>query len=166
MLTPVRTLDYVILLCEDIARMKAFYHETLGFPIERDWDDWIEMRVGAVLLTLRKRGRPYDGEKSLHSAGVQLAFRVAPREVDQCYAELLHMQVEILEPPRDHARLLQACDALAHGRRREVHAAGELGPGQLRIACELGDDRAVQVVEKAVHAVELRSEGHRAATPS
>jgi glyoxylase I family protein len=81
--------------------MKAFYHETLGFPIERDWDDWIEMRAGAILLTLRKRGRPYDGSKHPYSASVQLAFRVAPPEVDQCYAELLHMQVEILEPPRD-----------------------------------------------------------------
>ena len=101
MLTHIRTLDYVILLCEDTERMKAFYHETLGFAIERDWDDWIEMRVGAVLLTLRKRGRSYDGEKHPHSASVQLAFRVALQEVDQCYAELLHMQVEILEPPRD-----------------------------------------------------------------
>jgi len=81
--------------------MKAFYHETLGFPIERDWEDWIEMRVGALLLTLRRRGRPYDGPKHPHSAGIQLAFRVAPHEVDQCYAELLQKQVDIIEPPRD-----------------------------------------------------------------
>jgi len=101
MLTHIHTLDYVVLLCDDTARMKAFYHETLGFPIERDWEDWIEMRVGAVLLTLRKRGRPYDGEKSPHSAGIQLAFRVAPRDVEDCYTELLRKQVEIVEPPRD-----------------------------------------------------------------
>jgi hypothetical protein len=31
--------------------MKAFYHGTLGFPIYRDWGEWIEMRLGAVLLT-------------------------------------------------------------------------------------------------------------------
>ena len=95
------TLDYVILLCEDIARMKAFYHELLGFPIERDWEDWIEMRAGMVLLTLRKRGRSYDGPSIYNSAGVQLAFRVAPHEVDTWYIELLQKQVEILEPPRD-----------------------------------------------------------------
>ena len=95
------TLDYVILLCDDLARMKAFYHEVLGFPIERDWHDWVEMRVGAVLLTLRRRGRPYDGPTHPGSAGVQLAFRVAPREVETCYSELLQKQVEILEPPRD-----------------------------------------------------------------
>ena len=101
MLTNIRNLDYVVLLCNDMARMKAFYHGTLGFPIHRDWEDWIELRVGAILLTLRRRGRPYDGEKYPNSAGVQLAFRVAPSEVDGCYAELLDKQVEIIEAPRD-----------------------------------------------------------------
>jgi catechol 2,3-dioxygenase-like lactoylglutathione lyase family enzyme len=95
------TLDYVILLCEDLARMKAFYHEVLGFPIERDWEDWIEMRAGAVLLTLRRRGRPYDGQIPGDSAGVQLAFRVEPQEVDKWHSELLKKQAQIVEPPRD-----------------------------------------------------------------
>ncbi len=95
------TLDYVILLCEDVATMKSFYHEVLGFPIERDWEDWIELRAAAVLLTLRKRGRPYDGPIPQGSAGVQLAFRVAPSEVERWYFELLEKKVEILEPPRD-----------------------------------------------------------------
>ena len=94
------TLDYVILLCEDIARMKAFYHELLGFPIERDWEDWIEMRAGTILLTLRRRGRSYDGPTS-RGAGVQLAFRVEPHEVNDWHAKLLQERVEILEPPRD-----------------------------------------------------------------
>lgn len=101
MLTDIHNLDYVILLCEDIARMKAFYHETLGFPIERDWDDWIEMRAGTVRLTLRRRGRAYDGPESPGAAGVQLAFRVAPVDVDACYEELIQRKVEIIEGPRD-----------------------------------------------------------------
>jgi catechol 2,3-dioxygenase-like lactoylglutathione lyase family enzyme len=101
MLTHIRNLDYVVLLCNDPARMKAFYHGILGFPISRDWEDWIEMRVSTLLPTLRKRGRPYDGEKYPNSAGVQLAFRVAPHEVDSCHTELLDKQVEIIEPPRD-----------------------------------------------------------------
>ena len=95
------TLDYVILLCEDLGLMKTFYHDVLGLPIERDWADWIEMRAGAVLLTLRHRGRPYDGPSRDGSAGVQLAFRVPPPEVDAWYNKLLQKQVEILEPPRD-----------------------------------------------------------------
>ena len=81
--------------------MKAFYHNVLGFAIERDWEDWIEMRAGAVLLTLRKRGRPYDGPQFHGSAGVQLAFRVAPHEVQTWHTGLLNKRVEILEPPRD-----------------------------------------------------------------
>ena len=101
MLTDIHHLDYVILLCDDLARMKAFYHDALGFPIERDWDDWIEMRAGAVLLTIRIRGRSYDGQKVPGAAGVQLAFRVSPTEVDACYEELLELEVEVLEAPRD-----------------------------------------------------------------
>jgi len=97
----IRALDYVILLCEDTARMRSFYHEVLGFPVERDWEDWIEMRAGAVLLTLRKRGRPYDGAKTPGAAGVQLAFRVEPEEVQAYHLELLEKHVEILEAPRD-----------------------------------------------------------------
>ena len=95
------TLDYVILLCEDLAQMKAFYHEILGFPIERDWDDWSEMRLGTILLTLRSRGRPYDGPAAQGSTGLQLAFRVEPDEVHKWYEQLLKKNIEILEPPRD-----------------------------------------------------------------
>jgi catechol-2,3-dioxygenase len=101
MLANIRNLDYVILLCEDVELMKSFYHGSLGFPIYRDWEDWVELRVGVVLLTLRKRGRPYDGGKLSHSASIQLAFRVAPTEVDQCYRQLLEKKVEMIEAPRD-----------------------------------------------------------------
>ena len=52
MLSAIRNLDYVVLLYEDMPRMRAFYHGILGFPIYRDWDGWLEMRVGAILLTL------------------------------------------------------------------------------------------------------------------
>ena len=59
------------------------------------------MRLGSVLLTLRRRGRSYDGRGLQGSAGVQLAFRVTQHEVATWYAELRKKQVEILEPPRD-----------------------------------------------------------------
>jgi len=101
MLKNIRNLDYVILLCEEIPRMRVFYNEVLGFPIHRGNAEWVEMNVGATLLALRKRGRPYDGAKPPGSAGIQLAFRVAPEEVEECHRELIQKQVEILEPPRD-----------------------------------------------------------------
>ncbi|HVO43664.1 MAG TPA: VOC family protein [Aggregatilineales bacterium] len=101
MLTTIHNLDYVVLLCRDLERMKAFYSGTLGFPIVRDGDAWCEMRVGATLLTLRPRGRPYDGIIPPGVAGVQLAFRVAPDEVGACFEELAAKGVIMLEPPQD-----------------------------------------------------------------
>jgi catechol 2,3-dioxygenase-like lactoylglutathione lyase family enzyme len=96
-----QSLDYVILLCENLPAMKTFYHEVLCFPIERDWGDWIELRAGTILLTLRRRDRPYDGPPLAGSAGVQLAFRVEPAQVDAWHKDLLHRRAEILDPPRD-----------------------------------------------------------------
>jgi catechol 2,3-dioxygenase-like lactoylglutathione lyase family enzyme len=101
MLSAIRNVDYVILLCQDLVRMRDFYHGTLGFPIYRALHGWIELRVGAVLLTLRERGRSYDGVKQGDHAGIQLAFRVTPAQVDACHDELRARQVEILEPPEN-----------------------------------------------------------------
>ena len=91
----------MILLCEDWGRARAFYRDTLGFPVYREWDGWCELRVGSVLLTLRRRGRGYDGAAG-EGAGVQLAFRVAPNEVKPCWEELVAAGAEILEPPSNH----------------------------------------------------------------
>jgi catechol 2,3-dioxygenase-like lactoylglutathione lyase family enzyme len=102
-LSAIRNFDYVILLCEDLASMRAFYEGVMGFPIYRDLEGWIELRLGATLLTLRQRDRPYDGPRPRGSACVQLAFRVAPAEVDACHAELVAAGVTILDPPTDQA---------------------------------------------------------------
>jgi catechol-2,3-dioxygenase len=104
MLRAIRNLDYVVLLCQDMASMRKFYHELLGFPIYREWGKWVEMQVGAVLLTLRPRGRPYDGPAlpSKTAAG-QLAFRVSPGEVESCYRELLRRGISVLQPPKSES---------------------------------------------------------------
>jgi catechol 2,3-dioxygenase-like lactoylglutathione lyase family enzyme len=99
-LKTIRNLDYVILLCNDLAVMKRFYHEIMGFRVYHDGDNWYEMQVGSVTLTLRSRGRPYDGEGG-SGANVQLAFRVPPDDVKRCYDELVAHGVEIIEEPRD-----------------------------------------------------------------
>src|SRR5262249_19775206 len=100
MLERIRNLDYVILLCEDLEQMRTFYRDTLGFRVYRDLDAWCEMRVGSSLLPLRGRGRSSHGDAPA-GAGVQLAFRVAPDEVDACWRELVSASAEILEPPKD-----------------------------------------------------------------
>src|SRR5690606_2701215 len=99
-LNTIRHLDYVILLCNDLEVMKRFYHEIMGFRVYRDLGTWYELQVGSVLLTLRLRGRDYDGEGGC-GASVQLAFRVAPDDVERCYDELVAHDVEILEPPTE-----------------------------------------------------------------
>lgn len=98
-LKAIRNLDYVVLLCNDLTAMKEFYISIMKFPVYRDLGDWIELSIGSSLLTLRERGRAYDGIDNKESASVQLAFRVTPDQVDQCYEELKEAGVPILAPP-------------------------------------------------------------------
>lgn len=100
----IRNLDYTILLCNRMGETRAFYRDVMRFPIETDLENWVSFRVGGVLLTLRPRGAWSvcdDGKSVPGSAAVQLAFRVAPPEVDACHAELLAKGVPILRGPTD-----------------------------------------------------------------
>ena len=105
MLTAVQKLTYVIILCEDLARMKAFYQDLFAFPIETESATSLAFRAGSVLLGLRQRTRDYDGRGvNAASPGVQLAFVVSPAEVDLCYQQLMAKGVKILDPPNDQPR--------------------------------------------------------------
>jgi catechol 2,3-dioxygenase-like lactoylglutathione lyase family enzyme len=105
MLTAVKQVSYVIILCEDLDRMKAFYRDLLDFPVDSESDTSLAFRAGSVLFALRKRTRTYDGSGVRPELpGVQIAFLVSPAEVDLCYNQLLEKGVEILEPPTDQPR--------------------------------------------------------------
>ena len=106
MLTAVKQLSYAIVLCDDMERMKAFYRDLFTFEIDSESDTSLAFRAGGgVLMALRKRTRGYDGSGvRADLPGVQLAFLVAPDEVEQCYQQLLAKGVEILEPPTDQPR--------------------------------------------------------------
>jgi len=105
MLTPVKELGYVIVLCDDIIRMKEFYRGLFEFPVDSETDESLALRVGSVLLGLRKRTRNYDGRGGgAESPGLQLAFLVSPAEVDACYEVLQAKGVRILDPPTDQPR--------------------------------------------------------------
>ena len=100
----IRNLDYTVLLCNRMAQTRAFYRDVMRFLIETDRENWVSFRVGGALLTLRPRGAWSvcdDGKSLPGSAAVQLAFRVAPLEVDACHAELLAKGVPILRGPTD-----------------------------------------------------------------
>ena len=97
----VRSLDYVILLCNDLDRMKEFYGCLFAFHIEEEQPDtMIFYRVGTLFLGLRRRGRLYDGSPvPTGSSSVQISFRVPPADVDSAYEKLLQKNVDIIEKP-------------------------------------------------------------------
>lgn len=100
----ISNLDYVILLCERMAKTREFYLNVMKFPLEMDRPDWVSFRVGSALLTLRPRGlrsSSHDGPAVDGSACIQLAFRVPPPAVEHCHQELIASGVEILSPPKD-----------------------------------------------------------------
>ena len=105
MLTSLQQLNYVIVLCDDLDRMKAIYRMLFAFPIDSESETGLAFRAGSVLLALRKRTRDYDGQGVRGELpGVQIAFLVSPAEVDLCYGQLLEMGVEIVDPPTDQPR--------------------------------------------------------------
>ena len=101
----IRNLDYVVLLCEDLERARRFYLDVMQFRVERETPRWVSFHVGSGLLCLRPRtleGVFQDGPGAPSgSASVQLAFRVAPPEIDEIQAELAAAGVDLLGPPRD-----------------------------------------------------------------
>lgn len=108
-LQSIRNLDYVILLCDDLPRMREFYARAMRM-VPEDAEDpkskWVRFRVGSGFLTLRPRGRWRsweDGPRVPGSAAVQLAFRVTPPEVLVCHQQLVEAGVEIIEPPADQS---------------------------------------------------------------
>ncbi len=99
----IRNLDYTMLLCRDIGPMRAFYADVLSLEVIREIAGrYVEFRVGAAILALRLRSRPYDGPApQAAGASVQLAFRVPPPDVDIAAEQLGQRGIEPLEPVRD-----------------------------------------------------------------
>lgn len=103
-LQDIRNCDHVVLLCRDIARMRAFYAEVMAFPLRIDTATWVSLAVGGMLLSLRPRGHSRAGEDGPAvpgAAAVHLAFRVPPSAVDACRDELAAKGVALAAPPTD-----------------------------------------------------------------
>ena len=100
-LNAIRSMDYVILLCDDLEKMKRFYRAVFGFYLEdEEMGNWAGFRVGTLFLGLRPRGRSYDGPKIAdRSAAIQLSFRVPPADVDIAYESLKAKGIEVIEKP-------------------------------------------------------------------
>lgn len=99
-LASIRQLNYTVLLCRDVDAMTAFYRDVMAFPVIEARPSWVVLKTGGTVLALRPRGRAYDGDgPPPGNASVQLAFRVAPAQIDICHRELIDKGVPILVPP-------------------------------------------------------------------
>ena len=104
-LRAIRAIDYTVIFARDMAAMRRFYEDVLGFPLLRELSSgWIEYRVGDNTLALAKPSRTAaDAPTPNGSASLQLAFKVSPLEVDLCADELVRRGVTLLSPPTNQA---------------------------------------------------------------
>ena len=100
----IRSLDYTVIFARDMPAMREFYGKTLGFPLHKQLGSkWVEFRIGANLLALTERGALFDDPSPPPGAlSLQLAFRVAPGEVQSCSSVLEARGVKIISGPTDH----------------------------------------------------------------
>ena len=101
----IRAIDYTVIFVRDMEAMRRFYEGVLGFPLLRELSaGWIEYRIGDNTLALARPSRTKgDAPTPAGSASLQLAFKVAQDEVDQCADELVRKGVALLSPPTDQA---------------------------------------------------------------
>jgi catechol 2,3-dioxygenase-like lactoylglutathione lyase family enzyme len=101
----IRAIDYTVVFVRDMAAMRSFYGNVLGFPLLRELSPgWIEYRVGDNTLALARPSlTAADTPTPIGSASLQLAFKVAASEVDQCADELVRRGIDLLSPPTDQA---------------------------------------------------------------
>lgn len=98
-LRSIRTLDYTVIACEDLNATRNFYRDVMQFALDDERENWVQFRVGGVILALRPRLEP-DGSPVPRS-DLQLAFRVPPSEIEACHAALIAAGVTIARGPLD-----------------------------------------------------------------
>ena len=100
-LRQIRHLDYTIIFARDMPAMRRFYEQVMQLPIHNELGpQWVAYKVGSNILTLTERGLMFDDEPTPKGAlSLQLAFRVAPAEVDACAQELAETGVKIEMAP-------------------------------------------------------------------
>lgn len=100
---PIRSIDYTVIFARQMPKMREFYGSTMGFALHRELSPkWVEYRVGSNILALAEPGTRFnDPLPPVGTMSLQLAFRVAPQEVDACAATLAERGVAIVSPPTD-----------------------------------------------------------------
>ena len=97
---PIRSIDYTVIFVRQMSKMREFYGSTMGFSLHRALSaKWLEYRVGSNILALAEPALFNDPLPPVRVTSLQLAFRVAPQEVDACAATLAERGVAIISPP-------------------------------------------------------------------
>ncbi len=99
----IQAIDYTVIFVRDMAAMRRFYEDILGFSFVRELSQgWREYRVGGNTLALALPSlTAADVPTPNGSASLQLAFKVAGSQVGQCADELERRGVHLLSPPTD-----------------------------------------------------------------
>jgi catechol 2,3-dioxygenase-like lactoylglutathione lyase family enzyme len=99
----IRAIDYTVIYVRDLAAMRRFYEDVLGFELIRELSPrWIEYSVGPNVLALALPGlTAKDDPVPKNTAALQLAFKVARDDVDACAAELTQQGITLVLPPTD-----------------------------------------------------------------
>lgn len=110
-LKKIRNIDYTVIFARDMKAMRGFYADVMGFPVHSSLgESWTAYQVGSCLLALTERSVMFnDAPTPAGALSLQLAFRVAPAEVDQC-AEALRdkgvaIEMEATDQPWGHRTL-------------------------------------------------------------
>jgi lactoylglutathione lyase len=100
----IRQVDYTVIFVRDLAAMRRFYEEVMGFAVAKTLgDSWFEYHIGTTTLALRTYGGRFNDPPPAPGAlSVQLAFRVPPSAVAACAAELGAKGITLVAPLTDH----------------------------------------------------------------
>jgi catechol 2,3-dioxygenase-like lactoylglutathione lyase family enzyme len=99
----IRAIDYTVIFVRDMDAMRRFYEDVLVLPLLRELSpNWIEYGLGPNTLALARPSLTRaDAPTPPGTAALQLAFKVAPAEVDACADELVRQGVALVSPPTD-----------------------------------------------------------------
>lgn len=75
----------------------------MRLPLEVERENWVNFRLGSSILALATGTANFaDMHISIedHSAWIQLAFRIPPFSVDECFKVLVLQNVPSVSPPK------------------------------------------------------------------
>jgi catechol 2,3-dioxygenase-like lactoylglutathione lyase family enzyme len=94
-----KSIPYVIVLCEDLERSIKFYEDYFNLSLLSKKDDWAEFDTGHPIFALHKRGRWGDDISSPEVPGTLVAFEVETGQVDALHQNLKRKGIVMIGEP-------------------------------------------------------------------